>query len=447
MLRQRKTPGVGQVNKNPTFKEIVKQRAETDYSAQYEKIRKLNDKYHAYIHVFRNLLRRRDFRNRPLHGVSLAVKDVFHIKGYVTTAGSKAYREKARITAEAVERLLDAGAVVNGKTNLHEFAFGVSNKNPHFGDCINPYSDKHVSGGSSGGSAVAVALGMCDAALGTDTAGSVRIPASFCGVVGFKPTQHLISRRGVFPLSWSLDHVGFLTKSVWDAACLFSSCLDGLAKPLDVRPRNLKGLKIGVPSNYFLDHLHDDVRANFEDAMEKAASEGCVVKSVKVEEAKLAAYARFIIAFSEAAALHLALSRGSMQDYSEEVRSRIVGGLSIPASVYINALKSRKKLTQEFRRVYRECDVIALPTTIIPAHRLEEEKVEVQGEEYDVRTASLKNTEVFNFFAVPAISIPNGFTREGLPTGLQLVADVGCDMELLRTAYAFERLLGAQPPL
>jgi aspartyl-tRNA(Asn)/glutamyl-tRNA(Gln) amidotransferase subunit A len=162
-----------------------------------------------------------------------------------------------------VERLLDAGAVVNGKTNLHEFAFGVSNKNPHFGDCINPYSDKHVSGGSSGGSAVAVALGMCDAALGTDTAGSVRIPASFCGVVGFKPTQHLISRRGVFPLSWSLDHVGFLTKSVWDAACLFSSCLDGLAKPLDVRPRNLKGLKIGVPSNYFLDHLHDDVRANF----------------------------------------------------------------------------------------------------------------------------------------------------------------------------------------
>jgi aspartyl-tRNA(Asn)/glutamyl-tRNA(Gln) amidotransferase subunit A len=181
--------------------------------------------------------------------------------------------------------------------------------------------------------------------------------------------------------------------------------------------------------------------------MEKAASEGCVVKSVKVEEAKLAAYARFIIAFSEAAALHLALSRGSMQDYSEEVRSRIVGGLSIPASVYINALKSRKKLTQEFRRVFRECDVIALPTTIIPAHRLEEEKVEVQGEEYDVRTASLKNTEVFNFFAVPAISIPNGFTREGLPTGLQLVADVGCDMELLRTAYAFERLLGAQPPL
>jgi len=445
-LRWRKALGVGKMGRQPSFKEIVKHGAEPKYTAQYKIIQELNGKYHAYISVFDRPLRRRGFRDKLLSGVSIAVKDVFHIKGYVTTAGSKVYREKAKVTAEVVERLLNAGAVVNGKTNLHEFAFGVSNKNPHYGDCLNPYNDERVSGGSSGGSAVAVALGMCDAALGTDTAGSVRIPASFCGIVGFKPTQQLISRAGVFPLSWSLDHVGFLTKSVWDAACLFSQCVDGLGKPLDIRPRSLKGLRIAVPRNYFLDHLHDDVRTNFENALEKAVSEGCVIDWVDLEEVKLAAQARFIIAFSEAAALHMALSKGNMKDYSEEVRSRIVGGLAIPASVYINALKSRKKLTQKFRQVFRRHDVLAMPTTIIPAHRLDEEKIDVQGVEYDVRTASLKNTEVFNFFGVPAITIPNGFTRDGLPTGLQLVADAGSDVGLLKVAYAFERLLRAQPP-
>jgi len=407
-----------------------------------KRIEELNDKYHAYITVFEKPLAARGFLSKPLKGAIVGVKDVFHVEGYPTTAGSRMFHEKiAKTTATTVRKLLQSGGAVNGKTNLHEFAFGVTNKNPHYGDCLNPFDDSRVSGGSSGGSAVAVALGMCDAALGTDTGGSVRIPASFCGLVGFKPSQGLIDTAGTMPLSWSLDHVGVISKTVWDAALITSVLSDSLRKPLFIKPANLDGLRVGIPENYFLDYLDEDVRRNFEKSIEKAEKAGCEVVKVHVDKPETAARCRFIIVHCEAAAYHLKLCGGRMDLYGEEVRQRIASGLAIPASVYLNALRARKPLTMSFRKIFSRCDVLATPTTIIPAPRLEDEHVEVDGRLFDVRTAILRNMDLFNLYGVPAISIPNGFTRERLPTGLQLVGDLSEDVKLLRVAYAFERLL------
>ncbi len=431
-----------------SLRSIVQGKARLDFSmrwkAQARNVQELNSKYNAYITFFEKPLTRQAFNKKPLRGATIAVKDIFHIKGYPTTAGSKLLAQNlSENTAVVVEKLLEAGAAVNGKTNLHEFAFGVTNVNPHYGTCLNPFDVRRVAGGSSGGSAVAVALNMCDAALGTDTAGSVRIPASFCGLVGFKPSKGLISLEGVIPLSWSLDHVGVICRSVWDAALLTSLMSDSFKKPLNIRPLKLEEIRIGVPENYFLDFLDEDVRRNFERTVEKAVEEGCEVVNVKVEKPEVAARCRFIIVHSEAAAYHLKLCQGRMYEYGEDVRKRIASGLAIPASVYLNALRARKTLTSIFRKVFKVCDVLATPTTIIPSPMVDEEVVEVDGKSFDVRTAILRNTEVFNLYGVPAISIPNGFTKKGLPTGLQLVGDLLDDIHLLRVAYSFEKMLSS----
>ncbi|MEM4290818.1 MAG: amidase [Candidatus Caldarchaeum sp.] len=419
-----------------------------DYSKrwrrQYDVIRMLNDRYKAYITVFEKPLSSSGFRRKLLRGASIAVKDVFHVKGFPTTAGSKLLaRNVSESTAYVVERLMALGGVVNGKTNLHEFAFGVSNRNPHYGDCLNPYDAARVSGGSSGGSAVAVTLGMCDAALGSDTAGSVRIPASFCGVVGFKPSRGLLSTKGLIPLSWSLDTVGVLTKNVWDAALLMSLMSDRFKKPLDIKPLRLEKIRLGIPRNYFLDYLHEDVEKNFEAAVSKAETEGCRVVKVFVEQPETAARCRFIIVHSEAAAYHLKISKAQMSLYSEDVKQRIAAGLAIPASAYLTALRARKRLASMFRKTFKECDFLILPTTIIPAHRVEEEVVELGGKSFDVRTAVIRNTELFNVYGTPALSIPCGFTGNGLPTGLQVVGDFFDDVRVLRLGLALQNLLSS----
>ncbi|MEM2000592.1 MAG: amidase [Candidatus Caldarchaeum sp.] len=414
------------------------------WERQYDAIRKLNDRYKAYITVFEKPFASSGFLRKTLRGATIAVKDVFHVRGYPTTAGSKLLsRNVSESTAYVVERLVAHGGVVNGKTNLHEFAFGVSNRNPHYGDCLNPYDTARVSGGSSGGSAVAVSLGMCDAALGTDTAGSVRIPASFCGVVGFKPSRGLLSTKGLIPLSWSLDHVGVLTKNVWDAALLTSLMSDRFAEPLDIRPLRLEKVRLGIPRNYFLDYLHEDVERNFEAAVSKAQSEGCRVVEVFVEEPEAAARCRFIIVHSEAAAYHLKISRAQMSLYGEDVKQRIAAGLAIPASAYLTALRARKKLASMFRKIFKECDFLILPTTIIPAHRIEDEVVELEGKSFDVRTAVLRNTELFNLYGTPALSIPSGFTCNGLPTGIQIVGDYLDDVRVLRLGLSLQKLLNS----
>lgn len=412
------------------------------WSVQREKILKLNSTYNAYITVFEKPVLQAGYKKRPLRGITVGVKDVFYVKGYRTTAGSKILENFVPTrNAVAVDKLIKAGALLNGKTNLHEFAFGVSNINPHFGPCRNPYDLTRVSGGSSGGSAVAVALGMCDVALGTDTAGSVRIPASFCGIVGFKPSIGSISTEGVIPLSWSLDHVGVLARNVWETALVYSVLAEHLPRIGTLAPTGLDELKVGVPRNYFLEHLDSDVRHLFEQALRRIQSKGAEFVEVEVDQVEKAVKCRTVIAFAESAAYHLKLSAGRLNLYGEDVKQRIVSGLAIPASAYLTALRARKKLTTVFRKIFNDVDIIATPTTIIAAHRIEEEEVEVDGEKLPVRAATLRNTEVFNLYGVPAISIPMGLTGKGLPVGLQLVSDVGKDLQLLRIAHAVEKQL------
>ncbi|MEM2132025.1 MAG: amidase [Candidatus Caldarchaeum sp.] len=417
---------------------------EERWRKQYRVIEEKNDVFRAYITVFPKPVVERSFRRKVLRGISFGVKDVFHIKGYPTTAGSKLLSNMVSSrTAAVVSRIIEAGGAVNGKTNLHEFAFGVSNINPFYGACLNPYDTSRVSGGSSGGSAVAVALGMCDVGLGTDTAGSVRVPAAFCGVVGFKPTSGHLSTDGVIPLSWSMDHVGILSRSVWETILVYSVLVGKPLKPAEIRPLSLERLRIGVPRNYFLDLLDRHVEEAFEKGLKTLEQKGAVLEEVVVENVEKAARCRSVIAFAEAAAYHLRLSRGRLSEYGQDVRDRIVRGLAIPAAAYLNALRARKKLMREFEKIFTKIDVLATPTTLIPAHRVDEENVEIEGRLISVREASLKNTEPFNLYGAPAISIPAGNTPQGLPIGVQLVGPRGEDMKLLRIALAVEKAFTA----
>ncbi len=417
---------------------------EERWRKQYKIIEEMNDVYRAYITVFPKPVVDKGFRRKVLHGISFGVKDVFHVKGYPTTAGSKLLANNiSNRTAAVVARVLEAGGAVNGKTNLHEFAFGVSNINPFYGACLNPYDTSRVSGGSSGGSAVAVALGMCDIGLGTDTAGSVRVPASFCGVVGFKPTSGRLSNEGVIPLSWSMDHVGILARSVWETILVYSVLVNKPVKPGGIRPLPLKDLRIGVPLNYFLEPLDKHVAEVFEKGLKTLEHRGAVLEDIVVENVEKAARCRSVIAFAEAAAFHLRLSRGRLNEYGQDVRDRIVRGLAIPAAAYLNALRARKKLTRGFEKIFTKVDVLATPTTLIPAHRVDEENIEVDGQLISVREASLKNTEPFNLYGSPAISIPAGTTAHGLPVGMQLVGPCGEDLRLLRVAFAVENAFTA----
>src|SRR3989449_2373527 len=413
--------------------------------SQLDNIRRQNDELRAFITVFPGGERAPTGRG-SLRGIPISIKDIINVKGKPTTAGSKVLLGYVPRTDAAVVRALkEAGATLTGKTNLHEFAFGVTNLNPHFGDCRNPWKKDRISGGSSGGGAVSVAAGMSCAAIGSDTAGSIRIPASLCGVVGYKPTYGLVSRDGVIPLSWSLDSIGFLTKSVRDAIILASVTFTGATARVPrnggkIRPLKLRGLRLGTPRNV-LEPLEEDVRRKYEASLNIAEKEGARLMEIQLENLQAMAAARNIIGHAEAAACHRELMRDHFADYGKDVRERLLQGLLIPATTYLAAQRVRRKLTASFRRLFKRVDLLVLPTTCIAAPRLKTSRVVVGNTSMDVRTALLRLTEPFNLVGAPAISIPCGATREVLPVGLQLVGDVMADQKLLSAALSFEKVL------
>jgi aspartyl-tRNA(Asn)/glutamyl-tRNA(Gln) amidotransferase subunit A len=368
------------------------------------------------------------------------VKDNVYMKGHRTTAGSKVLRNfTPAYDAEVVKLLSSAGASFVGKTNLHEFAFGVTNINPHYGDCRNPWDESRVSGGSSGGSAVAVATGMACVAVGTDTGGSVRTPAALCGVVGYKPTYGLTSNRGVVPLSWSLDTVGFLTRCVSDAAKL-ALLTFGPAPSLalrGLRPAALEGARIGVPRN-ILEPLDSGVRVRFERSLELAESEGARIIEVNFKHFQEVSASRSLITHAEAAAYHRHYFSTKFKQYGKDVRRRIAQGLTIPAAVYIDAQRARTALLANYRSIFRSVDVLALPTTRTPAPTVSACKDDQTAP--GIRTALLGLTEPFNLFGAPAITIPCGLTPGGLPVGFQLACGTYGDSKLLSFALALEQI-------
>ena len=378
----------------------------------------------------------------PLHGVPLSLKDLFDLRGTPTTAASRV-RDGHIGDADAptVARLRDAGAVFIGKNNLHEFAFGTTNEDSAFGPVRHPLDPNRSPGGSSGGSAAAILSGMTYASIGTDTGGSVRIPAAACGLVGLKPALGEIPTEGVVPLSTTLDHVGPLCRSVEDAALLYDVLL-GAATPAPLQPRAVRGLRIGVLRGYFTSLLDPQVAAGFDRACALLADEGAVLDDVAVEHAGDIAPVYLHIVLAEAAAFHAKTLEHRADDYTPNVRIRLEMGRYVLAEDYLRALSGREVLTRAVDAALAGRDALLLPTVAVPAIKLGAAMVKVGGAEEPVRNITLRLTQLFNITGHPAITLPSGKTTEGLPIGLQIVAGRRATPSLLQIAAGIEPYFG-----
>ena len=374
----------------------------------------------------------------PLHGIPISLKDLIDVAGQPTTAASRV-REGHRAAADApiVTRLRNAGAVIVGKTNLHEFAFGTTTEDSAFGPARNPYDTSRSPGGSSGGSAIAVATGMSVAAVGTDTGGSIRIPAAACGIVGLKPTLGEIPTDGVVPLSRTFDHVGPMTSCVLDAALMYEALSGRALRAADWKPAAAP-LHFVVPEPYFLDPLDVDVRARFDRVCKRLREAGHAVQRGAIEHADLVPAVYLHIVMAEAAAYHAATLESMPDRYVPAVRSRLEMGRYVLAEDYVRAMRGRDVLTTAVDAAFADADALLLPTLPIPAPPLGAASVEVGGTKAPVRAMTLKLTQTFDVTGHPAISLPMGMTPHGLPCGCQIVGRRGATRQLLRIALACE---------
>ena len=378
----------------------------------------------------------------PLHGIPVSLKDIIDLQGAPTTAASRIRNgHVARRDATVVERLRDAGAVFIGKTNLHEFALGTTNEDSAYGPVRHPLDPSRSPGGSSGGSAASVLAGMAVASIGTDTGGSIRIPSAACGLVGLKATLGEIPTDGVVPLSETLDHVGPMCLSVEDAALLFG-VLRGIPNPAAPKPREVRGLRFGIPRAYFFDLIDSQVAARFEEACGRLRSAGAVLDDVVIPHTKEIGAIYVHIALPEAAAYHAPTLERRPQDYTENVRLRLEIGRYILAEDYARAQRGRQVLIREVSEALGGRDGLLLPSLPVPATRLGAATVSVGGSDEPVRNITLRLTQLFNITGDPAISLPCGRTDEGLPVGLQIVGARHRTPELLEVALAVESVVG-----
>jgi aspartyl-tRNA(Asn)/glutamyl-tRNA(Gln) amidotransferase subunit A len=399
--------------------------------------------------LLRRSSRRQDF---PLLGIPITLKDNIWTRGIRSTAGSKILRDF--IPSEdstAARKLARAGAILLGKTNLNEFAYGITGGNVHYGPVHNPWALERIPGGSSAGSAAAIAAGLCAASIGTDTGGSIRVPSSFCGTVGLKPTFGRVSVFGTMPLSPSFDHVGPIARSVGDAALLLGVIagrdpLDPTSSPKAVEDyrgalrKPMRKFRLGRPREHFWEKVDPKVRRAAEGAISAMEKRGAVVKEVSLPHLKESRDAAADISLAEALHVHEAAGYFPQRaaDYSEEVRRRIEAGAKVPANRYLAGFDVRKCLLAEFSAAFQTVDVIVAPTVPVPAPPIGAESVKIDGEEIDTRRVLVGHSRPANFTGLPAISIPCGFTREGLPIGLQLIGRAFDEATLLRIALSYE---------
>ena len=386
----------------------------------------------------------------PLHGIPIAIKDLADVAGVPTRAGSAilADAEPAVSDATAVARLRDAGAVVLGKTTTHEFAFSVFTPPTR-----NPWDLNRVPGGSSGGSAVAVATGMAYAALGSDTGGSIRIPAASCGVVGLKPTYGRVSKAGVIPLAWSLDHVGPLARCVADAAVF----LDAVAGPDADDPttsdtpaenvagdlhRGIVGWTIGIPDRYFSSRVDPAVTATIEAAKARLVAAGASSRIVAIPALDRVLDVHYLTILAEAAAYHRARYVDRLADYGEDVQRFLAIGAGIPAIDYIEAQRARRGVLADMLSAFKEVDLLLTPTLPIEAPPVGQETTRWEDGDEDALTTLIRFTCPFNQAGLPAITVPCGLGTSGLPVGIQLVGPPFAEARVLRAATEVERALG-----
>jgi aspartyl-tRNA(Asn)/glutamyl-tRNA(Gln) amidotransferase subunit A len=431
-----------------------------------ERIAALNPALNAFITVTEETARRtarqadedlaRGIDRGPLHGIPVAVKDVFLTRGVRTTAGSTLFADYVPDhDAAAVELLAQAGAVLVGKTNMHELAYGITSANPHFGAVRNPHDPARIPGGSSGGSAVAVASGMALAALGSDTGGSIRIPAAFCGVVGLKPTYGRVSRYGMLPLSFTMDHAGPLVSSARDAALVLNAIAGHDARDpsssrrpvedyLPAYEGSLEGVRVGLPENFYLERVTPEARDAVARAAGLAGLLGARVLPVRVPDMDgVNTIGRVLLLAEATAALtpHLA----ERFRFGDDVRALLDQGRLIPATDYVNAQRLRRLMQDEFRLVWRQVDVLFTPTVPLGAPKIGEAAVEIAGQMEDVRLAATRLVRGMDVLGLPAVSLPCGTDPMGLPLGLQIVAPEFGEAALLRAAAAVEGALDPAP--
>lgn len=441
--------------------------------ASLEQVRALDPDIKAFITVMddqaRKLAKAYDSEIKagvyrgPLHGVPIAVKDILHLEGFPTTAGGRQLGlEPSMVAATVVQRLRAAGAVVLGKLNMHEFAYGVTSDNPHFGQVRNPWNTEHMPGGSSGGSAAAVAARMCYAAIGTDTGASVRLPAALNGVVGVRPTVGRVSNHNVIPLCWTLDTVGPLARSVRDCAVMLEAIaghdpqdpstqavpVPAYSKELDAE---LNGVRITLLDGVSLENLDTAVRRSMLSSLEALERAGAQVSTSKVDGLEHALSALMTIDVAEPAAYHHPLIRNAAANYGDDVRQLLRAGELYSATDYIHAQRYRRYLAEQLENIFKRSDVIVVPTLPFPAPPVGTSKLDLAGNSESLLSAAMRFTALASLAGLPAISVPCGYSDNGLPIGIQFIGHPFGEAALLSIAAGFERISGARgsdiPPL
>jgi len=427
------------------------------------RIDQLNPKLNAYLTVAADLALtqakraeselfaprgRKGHRDRgPLHGIPISLKDNIYTEGVRTTAGSKILKDFIpQRDAQVVAQLKAAGAVILGKTNMHEFAYGVTTNNPHFGPSRNPWDLSRIPGGSSGGSAAAVAAGLCYGSIGTDTGGSIRIPAALCGVVGLKPTFGRVSVTDVIPLSPRLDCVGPLVRSAADAALLLDPIfVRGKEEPplrSAIKSHSRYRFRLGVPKEFFLKIISIEVEYAFEVALRVFRKLGAKLKEVPIPLLHETEDAGNQIAWAEATHYHQHAGwfPAHAADYGEDVRTRLELGSKVPATAYLQAMQLRDSFIEHFHAAMDKAklDALVVPTTPIAAPLIGEETTAVCGSNHATRALLLRNNRPANLAGLPAISVPCGLSPDGRPIGVQLIGSVTDEALLLRIAHLFE---------
>jgi aspartyl-tRNA(Asn)/glutamyl-tRNA(Gln) amidotransferase subunit A len=391
-----------------------------------------------------------DYRG-PLHGIPIAHKDLYLTQGLRSTAGSKLRQDFVPgEDATVVARYRAAGTVLLGKLNTQEFAYGPTNEHSMFGPVRNPWNLACYAGGSSGGSGAAVALGMCAGATGSDSGGSIRIPSACCGITGLKPTYGRASRHGIFPLCWTMDHPGPLTRSVLDAAIMLQPIAGRDPKDPTTQERKVpdyvsalnvpvEGLRLGVPVRYFFDNADPEVEKAVRDTLAVFTGLGARFEEVDIPYIEHASTAAAIIYYAEATAYHDDDIARSAAMYTERVRSFLEFGNFILAKDYLHAQRYRTLLGREMAAVLKRVDLLVTPTLPIAATPMGQQTVVIRGVEQPVYLALLRNTEPFNLTGLPALTLPCGFTSLGLPIGLQIVGRPFDEANVLRLGHAYQQ--------
>jgi aspartyl-tRNA(Asn)/glutamyl-tRNA(Gln) amidotransferase subunit A len=387
----------------------------------------------------------------PLHGIPIGLKDLYYTKGVRTTMGSSIMGDFVPdYDATVVSRFLDAGAIIIGKLQMHEFASGATSANIHHGPAHNPWDTERVSGGSSGGSGTSVAAGQVMAALGTDTGGSVRIPAALCGIVGLKSTFGRISRHGVYPLSWSFDTVGPMTRTVMDTALVMNAIAGhdpndpySSRQPMpdftETLGQDIDGLRVGIPREHFFEILDPEGESAMMEGAKVLEGLGASVEEVSVPLLENILSIGQAISGPEAAEIHLENLRNHGGEMDPQVSSRLAAGLLEPAIYYVRAQRARRAFNRQLAAVFEGVDVLLTPSEPIPAPRIGQEVSTVRGKEHPTLQILARMTRPFNVSGSPAITVPSGLSTDGLPLGIQIAGRMFDDATVLRVAHAYEQ--------